>query len=64
MKALMTLKEAATHTPYGVATLRRAVHSTDRHTFPPPLKVKLGPRGAHLVRDVDLRAWIDSLPDA
>ena len=64
MKKLMTLKEAAAHTPYGVETLRRAVHATDPHEWPHPLRALRGPRGAHLVRDVDLQDWIDRFPEA
>lgn len=60
----MSLDEAASETPYSVKTLRRAIHATDPATFPPPLRAKAGARGSYAIRDVDLREWIDSLPDA
>lgn len=64
MKALMSLEEAASETPFSVKTLRRAVRATQPDEFPPPLRAKAASRGAYVIRDVDLREWIDSLPDA
>ena len=64
MKALMTLKEAATETPYTEKLLRKAIHATDPGAFPPPLRAKAGSRGAYLITDRALREWIESLADA
>lgn len=64
MKALMTLAEAAGETPYGVGVLRKAIHTTDPHSWPPPLRAKRGSRGQYTVTEPALRAWIDSLEDA
>lgn len=64
MKALMTVAEVAAETPWGQGVIRDAIRSTDPSTFPPPLRAKRGPRGQYVVRDVDLVAWIESMPDA
>lgn len=63
MKALMSIAEAAGETPFSIDTIRRAIHTTDPDVFPPPLRAKLG-GGKYVIRDIDLRAWIDSLRDA
>lgn len=64
MKPLMTLDEAAAHVPFSKDTLRRAITTTDPHSFPPPLKGKRDSKGRYLVTDRALIAWIDSLPEA
>ncbi len=63
-KMLLTLSEAAARVPWSVDIIRKAIHATDPAAFPPPLKAKRGPRGQHIIRPVDLQAWVDSLPDA
>ena len=43
-------------------TIRRAIHTTDDGTFPPPLKAhRLGPGGRYLVLVRDLDQWCQSL---
>lgn len=69
MKPLMTLKEAAEETPFSPKQLKDAINQTDPNAYPPPLKGKgehnkNGTLRRYLVRDVDLIAWLDSLPDA
>lgn len=69
MKPLMTLEEAAEHTPYGVDFLRKAVHQTDPNGFPPPLAAKAGLNKsgtvrAYLVTATALPERADALPDA
>lgn len=61
MKALMTLAEAATHTPYSVAHLRRAVKATDPSFN---LKAKRDTKGRILVTGPALLDWIARHEDA
>ena len=62
-KRLLTIEEAAASVGYHPSTLRRAIHTTDPSSFPPPLKAKK-PGGTYRIRSADLDAWVDSLDDA
>ncbi|MBB2921285.1 AlpA family transcriptional regulator [Cellulomonas cellasea] len=61
-KLAYTLQEAAKATGLSEATIRRALHTIDPRSFPPPLR---GERAGYrfLILDVDLRAWLEQLPD-
>lgn len=66
-KLAYTLDEAAAVYPVSRDTLKRAVHTTDQGSFPPPLRAKRmgsGPNAKYIVWAEDLRAWHDLLPDA
>ena len=62
MKAAMSLVEAASETPWGPDTLRKAIQTTGvdkdgKPTFPPPLEAgKAGKK--YFVLEADLRAWL------
>lgn len=61
------LAGAARLTGVSVSQLRRAIKATDPTAFPPPLRAKRagsGPSAKHLIRVVDLEAWISLFPDA
>lgn len=61
------IADAAAMTGVSQNTIRRAVKATDPAAFPPPLrarKVGSGPSAKHLIRVVDLEAWVDAFPDA
>jgi hypothetical protein len=65
-KLAYTLGEAAAAASVSEATLRRAIHTWDPSSFPPPLRAKRaghGPNARYLVMREDLVAWLDSLPD-
>jgi hypothetical protein len=61
---LLTLDDAAARTPWSTSTLRRAIKTTDPHSFPPPLRAKRGPRGQHVILASELTRWMREMPDA
>jgi predicted DNA-binding transcriptional regulator AlpA len=60
----LTVKEAASLTPFSEDTLDKAIRATDPTRFPPPLKAKRDSRGRRIILRRDLQAWLESLPDA
>jgi hypothetical protein len=62
---LFTLQEAAELTSFSVDTMRRAIHTTDPRSFPPPLYAKrAGSGGKFLILQSELTRWMHDLPDA
>ena len=62
---LLTLPEAADLTSFAVDTIRRAIRTTDPHSFPPPLLAKrAGSGGKFLILQSELTRWMHDLPDA
>ena len=58
----LQLREAATIAGVSVATLTRAIHTTDPESYPPPLRasrVGASSRARFQVREDDLAAWLD-----
>lgn len=60
----LTVKEAASLTPFSEDTLDKAIKATDPTVFPPPLRAKRDSRGRRIILSRDLDAWLDSLQDA
>jgi len=63
-KIALSLTEAAELTPYSVATLRRAIRTTDPNGDIPPLLAQTGPKGRYQIMRVDLVAWLRAFPPA
>jgi hypothetical protein len=61
-RLVYTIEEAAEAVRMSVTTIRRAIHTTDPHSFPPPLKAKQASRRQLIPAD-ELARWVASLPD-
>lgn len=61
-RLVYTVEEAADAVRQSVATIRRAIHTTDPNAFPPPLRAKRTSR-KHLIPADELARWVASLPD-
>lgn len=57
------INEAARLVDVSTATIRRAIHTTDPRSFPPPLRAKLMGR-KYSIRVLDLVDWWERLADA
>lgn len=64
-KVAYTVLEAAEAVSLSHATIRRAIHTTNPNSFPPPLRAKQagGPGGKYLISVDELKRWFESLPD-
>jgi hypothetical protein len=59
------ITEAARMLSISASTVRRAIHTTDPRSFPPPLRAKrMGGKGTYSIRVSDLIEWWESLEDA
>lgn len=66
-KVAYTLIGAAAAYSVSADTLRKAIHTTDLRSFPPPLRAKRlggGPNAKYMILAVDLAAWYELLLDA
>lgn len=67
MKLAYTVREAAVAAGVSQTLIRRALHTTDPASFPPPLAAKqLGAakNSGRLIFADELRRWVASFPDA
>jgi hypothetical protein len=58
-----TLVDAAQASGVSVDTLRKALHTTDPRSYPPPLRAKRAGKRYLILAD-ELERWLESLPDA
>lgn len=63
-RALLTVQDIASLTPFSPDTVVKAIKATDPAVFPPPLRAKRDSRGRFLIIRRDFDAWLESLQDA